>query len=63
MNEIRPFFRDFRYEGPTSDVLLLEDERFRGYPQDPQAYYSMIEEHQNQHSACQIKSQNSEKKN
>jgi hypothetical protein len=36
MNEIRPFFRDFWYEDPTSDVLLLEDERFRGYAQDPQ---------------------------
>jgi hypothetical protein len=36
MKEIRPFFRDFWYEDPTSDVLLLEDERFRGYAQDPQ---------------------------
>jgi hypothetical protein len=40
-NEISPFFRDFLYEEPTSDVLRLEDERFRGYPQDPQLSIGM----------------------
>lgn len=36
--DIEPFFMDLRYLEPISDVIRLEDARFRGYPHEPQLF-------------------------